>query len=99
MSISKIFGAAALVASSFVMAGGHSNAPEAGSVPYTGPKMDLSQFQPEFRVGFLGDESAQDILARNECLGTYVEQRTTCQRRCSSSTTMQQYGSHVGWKP
>jgi len=74
MSISKIFGAAALVASSFVMAGGHSNAPEAGSVPYTGPKMDLSQYQPEFRVGFLGDESAQDILARNECLGTYVEQ-------------------------
>ncbi|MEO0621428.1 MAG: phosphate/phosphite/phosphonate ABC transporter substrate-binding protein [Pseudomonadota bacterium] len=40
---------------------------------YTGPKMDFSKIQPEFRVGFLGDESAQDILTRNECLQDYVE--------------------------
>ena len=29
---------------------------------YTGPTMDLSKVQPEFRIGFLGDEAAQDIL-------------------------------------
>ncbi len=40
---------------------------------YTGPKMDLSKVQPEFRVGFLGDESAQDILTRNACLKGYIE--------------------------
>ncbi|MEO0993537.1 MAG: phosphate/phosphite/phosphonate ABC transporter substrate-binding protein [Pseudomonadota bacterium] len=40
---------------------------------YTGPRMDFSKIQPEFRVGFLGDESAQDILTRNECLQDYVE--------------------------
>lgn len=40
---------------------------------YTGPKMDLSSVQPEFRIGHLGDESAQDIIARNECLEEYVE--------------------------
>ena len=40
---------------------------------YDGPKMDLSTHQPEFRVGFLGDEAAQDILTRNECLKDYVE--------------------------
>ena len=40
---------------------------------YDGPKMDLSSVQPEFRVGFLGDEAAQDILTRNECLKDYVE--------------------------
>ncbi|MEM9045009.1 MAG: phosphate/phosphite/phosphonate ABC transporter substrate-binding protein [Pseudomonadota bacterium] len=40
---------------------------------YTGPKLDLSTVQPEFRVGFLGDESAQDILTRNACLGPYIE--------------------------
>ncbi|MEM1275138.1 MAG: phosphate/phosphite/phosphonate ABC transporter substrate-binding protein [Pseudomonadota bacterium] len=40
---------------------------------YTGPKFDLSTVQPEFRVGFLGDESAQDILTRNACLGPYIE--------------------------
>ncbi|MEM8631926.1 MAG: hypothetical protein AAGF74_11855 [Pseudomonadota bacterium] len=40
---------------------------------YSGPKMDLSSVQPEFRIGFLGDEAAQDIIARNECLQDYVE--------------------------
>ena len=40
---------------------------------YTGPKFDLSGVQPEFRVGFLGDEAAQDILTRNECFGPYIE--------------------------
>ena len=39
---------------------------------YTGPKMDLSSVQPEFRIGFLGDEASQDIIARNECLADYV---------------------------
>jgi phosphonate transport system substrate-binding protein len=40
---------------------------------YDGPKMDLSKFQPEFRIGFLGDEASQDIIARNGCLKDYVE--------------------------
>ena len=40
---------------------------------YTGPKMDLSSVQPEFRIGFLGDEASQDIIARNECFVEYVE--------------------------
>ena len=36
--------------------------------------IDLSlKIQPEFRIGFLGDEAAQDIIARNECLKDYVE--------------------------
>ena len=38
-------------------------ATQANAVTYTGPKMDLSKYQPEFRVGFLGDEAAQDIIA------------------------------------
>lgn len=42
-------------------------------INYTGPKMDLSSVQPEFRIGHLGDESAQDIIARNQCLEGYVE--------------------------
>lgn len=45
----------------------------ASAADYTGPKMDLSGHQPEFRVGFLGDESAQDILTRNACLKPYIE--------------------------
>ena len=45
----------------------------AADVNYTGPKMDLSKYQPEFRIGFLGDEAAQDILTRNTCLKDYVE--------------------------
>jgi phosphonate transport system substrate-binding protein len=40
---------------------------------YTGPTMDFSKVQPEFRIGFLGDEASQDILTRNECLVGYVE--------------------------
>ena len=47
----------------------------ADTVPeYAGPKMDLSSVQPEFRIGFLGDEAAQDLLTRNECLKGYIEQ-------------------------
>ncbi len=46
---------------------------QANAVTYTGPKMDLSKYQPEFRVGFLGDEAAQDIIARNECFMPYIE--------------------------
>ena len=42
-------------------------------VNYTGPKMDFSKVQKEFRIGFLGDEAAQDIIARNACLKDYVE--------------------------
>ncbi len=40
---------------------------------YEGPTFDLSGIQPEFRIGFLGDEAAQDIISRNECLIDYVE--------------------------
>jgi phosphonate transport system substrate-binding protein len=40
---------------------------------YTGPEMDFSEVQPEFRIGFLGDEASQDIITRNQCLGDYVE--------------------------
>ena len=43
------------------------------AVDYKGPTFDLSSVQPEFRIGFLGDEAAQDIIARNECLVEYVE--------------------------
>lgn len=45
----------------------------AADVKYNGPKMDLSKYQPEFRVGFLGDEAAQDIMTRNTCLKDYIE--------------------------
>ncbi|MEO0341923.1 MAG: phosphonate ABC transporter substrate-binding protein [Pseudomonadota bacterium] len=45
----------------------------ATDVEYTGPKMDLSAFQPEFRIGFLGDESSQDIITRNGCFVEYIE--------------------------
>ncbi|MEM7377276.1 MAG: phosphate/phosphite/phosphonate ABC transporter substrate-binding protein [Pseudomonadota bacterium] len=41
-------------------------------VNYQGPTFDLSTVQPEFRIGFLGDEAAQDIIARNDCLQDYV---------------------------
>ena len=40
---------------------------------YDGSQMDLSKFQPEFRIGFLGDEASQDIIARNGCLKDYAE--------------------------
>jgi phosphonate transport system substrate-binding protein len=42
-------------------------------VEYTGPKFDFSKVQSEFRIGFLGDEAAQDLLTRNQCLKDYVE--------------------------
>jgi phosphonate transport system substrate-binding protein len=42
-------------------------------INYAGPTFDLSSVQPEFRIGFLGDEAAQDIISRNECLIDYVE--------------------------
>ncbi|MEO1066133.1 MAG: phosphonate ABC transporter substrate-binding protein [Pseudomonadota bacterium] len=45
----------------------------ATAADYTGPKMDFSKIQPEFRIGFLGDESAQDILTRNSCLQDYIQ--------------------------
>ncbi|MEM8793628.1 MAG: phosphate/phosphite/phosphonate ABC transporter substrate-binding protein [Pseudomonadota bacterium] len=45
----------------------------AQAVDYKGPTFDLSATQPEFRIGFLGDEASQDIIARNECLVDYVE--------------------------
>jgi len=45
----------------------------ADAADYAGPKMDLSSVQSEFRIGFLGDEAAQDIIARNGCLKDYVE--------------------------
>ncbi|MCR9256185.1 MAG: phosphonate ABC transporter substrate-binding protein [Alphaproteobacteria bacterium] len=45
----------------------------ASAIDYKGPTMDLSQYQPEFRIGFLGDEAAQDVLSRNACLQDYVE--------------------------
>lgn len=44
------------------------------AVDYTGPKMDLSSIQPEFRIGHLGDEAAQDIITRNQCLEDYVSE-------------------------
>ena len=40
---------------------------------YAGPTFDLSSVQDGFNIGFLGDEAAQDIIARNECLADYVE--------------------------
>ena len=40
---------------------------------YKGPTMDLSKYQPEMRLGFLGDESAQDIIKNNACLKEYAE--------------------------
>ena len=40
---------------------------------YKGPTYDLSKIQPECRVGFVGDEAAQDIIARSQCLAPYFE--------------------------
>jgi len=42
-------------------------------VNYEDPTFDLSSVQPKFRIGFLGDEAAQDVISRNECLHEYVE--------------------------
>ena len=75
MSILKkaLVGLVAAATVSVAFAAGHGNAPEAGTVKYTGPKMDLSKYQPEFRIGFLGDEAAQDVLTRNSCMKPYIE--------------------------
>tara|TARA_E500000178_G_scaffold268732_1_gene266431 strand:- start:1598 stop:2635 length:1038 start_codon:yes stop_codon:yes gene_type:complete len=69
MFIKSIAAVAALAISGAAFAGGHG-----GEVKYDGPKFDLSGVQPEFRVGFLGDEAAADIIARNECMVPYLEQ-------------------------
>lgn len=37
-----------------------------------GPTFDMSTVQDVFKIGFLGDEAAQDVIARNECLKDYV---------------------------
>ncbi|MEL6515972.1 MAG: phosphonate ABC transporter substrate-binding protein [Pseudomonadota bacterium] len=58
---------------SFAITAMASTAVFAGDVNYGGPTFDLSSVQDEFRIGFLGDEAAQDIIARNECLQDYVE--------------------------
>jgi len=42
-------------------------------INYTGPTFDMSSVQDVFNIGFLGDEAAQDVIARNECLQDYVE--------------------------
>ena len=63
----------ARVAASFAVVAITASTAIAGAADYAGPKMDLSSVQPEFRVGFLGDEASQDILTRNECLGEYIE--------------------------
>ena len=42
-----------------------------------GPTYDLSKIQPEFRIGFLGDEAAQDIIARNPVSYTHLTLPTT----------------------
>ena len=43
------------------------------AMEYKGPTFDLSQVQPEFRVGYLPDEPAAETLARNECMIPYYE--------------------------
>jgi len=63
----------ALVLAAALMFGGMGTASAAGNIKYTGPTFDLSKIQPEFRVGFLGDEAAQDILTRNQCFAPYLE--------------------------
>ena len=65
--IRNIFKSAA--AASVVMVGA---ATAAFAIDYKGPTMDFSKVQPEFRIGFLGDEAAQDIIARNACLKDYI---------------------------
>ncbi|OUU50015.1 MAG: phosphonate ABC transporter substrate-binding protein [Candidatus Puniceispirillum sp. TMED52] len=63
----------ALVLAAALIVGGMGTAGAAGHMKYTGPTFDLSKVQPEFRVGFLGDEAAQDILTRNQCFAPYLE--------------------------
>ncbi len=62
----------ARVAASFAVTA-IASAAVADASKYAGPTFDLSSVQPEFRIGFLGDEAAQDVIARNECLQEYVE--------------------------
>ena len=45
----------------------------ADAADYAGPTFDMSSVQDVFNIGFLGDEAAQDIITRNECLQGYVE--------------------------
>jgi phosphonate transport system substrate-binding protein len=45
----------------------------ADAADYAGPTFDMSSVQDVFNIGFLGDEAAQDIIARNECLVDYVQ--------------------------
>ncbi|MEO0774794.1 MAG: phosphonate ABC transporter substrate-binding protein [Pseudomonadota bacterium] len=61
------------VTATFAITAVASTAVFAGDVDYKGPTFDLSSVQDEFRIGFLGDEAAQDIISRNECLQDYVE--------------------------
>ncbi|MEL6203683.1 MAG: phosphate/phosphite/phosphonate ABC transporter substrate-binding protein [Pseudomonadota bacterium] len=63
----------ARVAASFAAAAFATTAFADGHSSYAGPTFDMSGIQSEFRIGFLGDEAAQDIIARNECLQDYVE--------------------------
>ncbi len=65
----------ARVAATFAVASVSSAAFAQSDVPaYAGPTFDLSATQASFNIGHLGDEAAQDIIARNECLNEYVEQ-------------------------
>ena len=56
--VAVYFAAAAIATSAF-----------ADASNYTGPKMDLSSVQSEFRIGHLGDEAAQDIIDLLEARG------------------------------
>ncbi|MEL7013346.1 MAG: PhnD/SsuA/transferrin family substrate-binding protein, partial [Pseudomonadota bacterium] len=60
------------VTASFAITAMASTAVFAGDVNYGGPTFDFSTVQDEFRIGHLGDEAAQDIITRNQCLEDYV---------------------------
>ncbi len=64
LNIGAITVAATVSLTSSAFAGGHS---------YDGPTFDLSGKWSEFRIGFLGDEAAADVIASNQCLKDYVE--------------------------
>ena len=61
------------VVASFAVSAVASTAFAGGHLNYEGPTFDMSSVQDVFNIGFLGDEAAQDIIARNECLKDYVE--------------------------
>ena len=63
-TISLVAFAATVTFGSSAFAGGHG---------YTGPTFDLSGKWEEFRIGFLGDEAAADIISSNQCLKDYIE--------------------------